>query len=68
MTDEQGRPAVGIELDRQGTVLFQTLTQNNIDRTLAILLDAEVASVPRILGATRKLVLLYRNKPSAFPL
>ena len=48
--DENGRPAVGFSLTRDGAVKFSKLTGENIGRYLAIILDNRVQSAPRIEG------------------
>ncbi|MBN1880023.1 protein translocase subunit SecD [bacterium] len=46
--DEFGRYAVGFTLSSTGSKKFAQLTQNNIDRRLAIVLDGRVQSAPVI--------------------
>lgn len=46
--DEYGGYAVGFTLNRTGSKKFARLTQNNIDRQLAIVLDGRVQSAPVI--------------------
>ncbi len=46
--DEQGRPAVGFEFDSEGGQIFGEVTQENVNRQLAIVLDDEVISAPNI--------------------
>jgi preprotein translocase subunit SecD len=48
--DENGRPAVGFSLTREGSSKFGKLTGDNIGRFLAIVLDNRVQSAPRIEG------------------
>jgi preprotein translocase subunit SecD len=48
--DENGRPAVGFSLTREGAAKFSKLTGDNIGRFLAIVLDNRVQSAPRIEG------------------
>jgi preprotein translocase subunit SecD len=48
--DENGRPAVGFSLTREGAVKFSKVTGENIGRYLAIILDNRVQSAPRIEG------------------
>jgi preprotein translocase subunit SecD len=48
--DENGRPAVGFSLTREGAVKFSKVTGENIGRFLAIILDNRVQSAPRIEG------------------
>jgi len=48
--DENGRPAVGFSLTREGSSKFGKLTGDNIGRSLAIVLDNRVQSAPRIDG------------------
>ena len=47
-TDDRGLPAVGITLDREGGQIFQRATGNNVGNRLAIVLDGEIVSAPRI--------------------
>jgi preprotein translocase subunit SecD len=46
--DQTGGLAVAFELDKRGAQLFGDLTGNNIGRKLAIVLDGNVLSAPRI--------------------
>jgi preprotein translocase subunit SecD len=48
--DENGRPAVGFSLTRDGAAKFGKATGENIGRFLAIILDNRVQSAPRIEG------------------
>jgi preprotein translocase subunit SecD len=48
--DENGRPAVGFSLTREGAAKFGKATGENIGRFLAIVLDNRVQSAPRIEG------------------
>jgi preprotein translocase subunit SecD len=48
--DENGRPAVGFSLTREGSSKFGKVTGDNIGRFLAIILDNRVQSAPRIEG------------------
>jgi preprotein translocase subunit SecD len=48
--DENGRPAVGFSLTREGAAKFGKVTGENIGRFLAIILDDRVQSAPRIEG------------------
>ena len=48
--DENGRPAVGFSLTREGSRKFGKVTGDNIGRSLAIILDNRVQSAPRIEG------------------
>ena len=48
--DENGRPAVGFSLTREGATKFSRVTGDNIGRFLAIILDNRVQSAPRIEG------------------
>ncbi|HBR15489.1 MAG TPA: protein translocase subunit SecDF [Candidatus Omnitrophica bacterium] len=43
-----GQPQISLKLDGKGANIFGTLTQNNVGRRLAIVLDAEVISAPNI--------------------
>ncbi|GAK57476.1 protein-export membrane protein SecD [Candidatus Vecturithrix granuli] len=46
--DEMNAPAVSFEFDRNGAKRFGTLTEQNIDKALAIVLDGMVQSAPVI--------------------
>jgi preprotein translocase subunit SecD len=46
--DENGRPAVGFSFNAEGGRRFGELTERNIGRTLAVVLDHRVQSVARI--------------------
>jgi preprotein translocase subunit SecD len=46
--DENGRPAVGFSLTREGAVKFGKLTGENVGRFLAVILDNRVQTAPRI--------------------
>jgi preprotein translocase subunit SecD len=48
--DENGRPAVGFSLTREGAVKFGKLTGENIGRYLAVILDNRVQTAPVIEG------------------
>jgi preprotein translocase subunit SecD len=48
--DDNGRPAVGFSLTREGSSKFGKVTGDNIGRGLAIILDNRVQSAPRIEG------------------
>jgi preprotein translocase subunit SecD len=48
--DDNGRPAVGFSLTREGASKFGKVTGDNIGRSLAIILDNRVQSAPRIEG------------------
>lgn len=43
-----GQPFIAFTLDGKGTKIFGSVTQQNVDKRLAILLDSEVISSPRI--------------------
>ncbi len=47
-TDELGRPAVGFRMDEKGAVLMGDLTESHRGQQMAIVLDDEVYSAPRI--------------------
>jgi preprotein translocase subunit SecD len=51
--DENGRPAVGFSLTRNGAGKFAKATGENIGKFLAIVLDNRVQSAPRIEGQIR---------------
>ncbi len=46
--DENGRPAVGFSMTREGAVKFGRLTGENVGRYLAVILDNRVQTAPRI--------------------
>ena len=46
--DENGRPAVSFNLNASGAQKFGRLTEENIGRLLAIVLDGQVESAPRL--------------------
>lgn len=46
--DEQGRPAVGLNFDARGAVLFERLTEQHVGQRVAIVLDGKVYSAPVI--------------------
>ena len=43
-----GAPQVGIEFDDEGAKMFERLTSANVERSLAIVLDGELYTAPRI--------------------
>lgn len=45
---ETGQPVVNFKLDREGARLFGQMTQNNIGRQLAVVLDQQVITAPVI--------------------
>ena len=45
---QYNRPVVSFELDSIGTKIFAEVTKNNIERPLAIILDGNIVSAPRI--------------------
>ncbi|MDD5542746.1 MAG: protein translocase subunit SecD [Acidobacteriia bacterium] len=48
--DENGRPAVGFTLNNAGAIRFSQVTQQNIGKQLAIVLDHKIQSAPVIQG------------------
>jgi preprotein translocase subunit SecD len=46
--DDEGQIAIGFELDAVGTERFGKLTESNLDRPLAMLIDGKVISAPTI--------------------
>lgn len=46
--DENGRPAVGFTLNNAGAARFSQVTQQNLHRQLAIVLDHKIQSAPEI--------------------
>lgn len=45
--DRDGRPAVSIQFDSKGTRAFAEISQNNVGRSFAMVLDDKVISAPR---------------------
>jgi preprotein translocase subunit SecD len=43
-----GQPVVSIQFDDEGSKLFETLTRDNIDKSIAIFLDVEPISIPTV--------------------
>jgi len=43
-----GEPTVGLQFDAQGSILFEQITKENIGKTVAIFLDSEPISIPRV--------------------
>ncbi|HEY8551254.1 MAG TPA: protein translocase subunit SecD [Vicinamibacterales bacterium] len=48
--DENGLPAVGFSMNREGAIKFSRLTSENIGRPLAVILDNQVQTVATIQG------------------
>jgi preprotein translocase subunit SecD len=46
--DENGRPAVSFSMNNEGAVKFGNFTQNNVGKSLAVVLDNRVFTAPRI--------------------
>lgn len=49
--DQYGRPAIGFAMDAPGAILLGRLTQDNLGRFMAVLLDDEVYTAPTLQGA-----------------
>ncbi|MGB2824746.1 MAG: protein translocase subunit SecD, partial [Phycisphaerae bacterium] len=49
--DNYGRPAIGFKFDEPGAKQFFNLTSTHKDKSMAILLDDEIFSAPRIVAA-----------------
>jgi SecD/SecF fusion protein len=49
--DQMGRPQIGFTFDANGATIFGRVTAENIGRRLAIVLDGEIQSAPRINAA-----------------
>jgi SecD/SecF fusion protein len=49
-TDEQGRPAVGFRMDVNGGTLLGKLTEANVQKPMAVLLDNKVFTAPNLIG------------------
>ncbi len=43
-----GSPQVSLEFDKEGTQFFANITKNNVGKSLAIFLDDQIVSAPRI--------------------
>lgn len=43
-----GKPAVGLEFDADGAKLFEEITKRNVNKPLAIFLDDQIVSAPRV--------------------
>jgi hypothetical protein len=56
--DWMGRRAIGLELDEAGGEKLLPITLNRVDQTLAIVLDGQVLSVPRINAPLRNRALI----------
>lgn len=50
-SDEVGRPAIGFEMDPRGAVLLGGLTNQHVQRQMAVLLDDEVYTAPTLQSA-----------------
>ncbi|OGG15128.1 protein-export membrane protein SecD [Candidatus Gottesmanbacteria bacterium RIFCSPHIGHO2_01_FULL_39_10] len=48
---QTGKPEVTLEFDSQGAKLFEDITRKNIGKTLAIFLDNQIISAPRVNSA-----------------
>lgn len=48
-TDAMGKPAIGLTLNDKGAALVRDITAANVGRPLAILVDAQVVSMPHIM-------------------
>src|SRR3989338_2478853 len=48
---QTGKPEVTLEFDSQGAKLFEDITSKNIGKTLAIFLDNQIISAPRVNSA-----------------
>lgn len=44
----QSQPVVNLSFDREGSVLFEELTRENVGKTIAIFLDGDVVSTPLV--------------------
>jgi beta-lactamase regulating signal transducer with metallopeptidase domain/preprotein translocase subunit SecD len=51
--DAMSRSSVGFDFDQKGTELFYQLTNNHLEKRLAILIDGTVYSAPEIFSAVR---------------
>lgn len=43
-----GKPAVGLEFNKEGAQLFEEITERNINKPLAIFLDEQIVSAPQV--------------------
>lgn len=46
--DEDGKPAVGLTLNAEGTTLFAKATQDNLNKTISIFIDEDEVSKPTV--------------------
>ena len=53
-SDSNGRPAIHVTFDPAGTEEMHTLTENNLQRRLAVLVDGKVVTAPRIMAVLSK--------------
>jgi len=60
-SDELGNPAIEIFFDAAGREKFYTLTNNHIQRQLAICIDGKVCSAPHIMTAVRSAAIITGN-------
>lgn len=60
-SDELGNPAIEIFFDAAGREKFYTLTNNHIQRQLAICIDGKVYSAPHIMTAVRSAAIITGN-------
>jgi beta-lactamase regulating signal transducer with metallopeptidase domain len=61
VTDEMSRPAIRVDFDTKGGELFYELTNSNIEKALAIIMDAKVVSAPTVKTAIRSSAIIAGN-------
>lgn len=64
-SDEMGKPAVGFRLDPRGASLMGDLTERNVNRNMAIVLDDQVYSAPNINSRISDNGIIQGNFPPA---
>jgi beta-lactamase regulating signal transducer with metallopeptidase domain len=60
-SDNNGRPAIRVVFDPAGAEKFKVLTENNINRRLAIAINSKVISAPKIMTALSEQVMIVGN-------
>ena len=65
--DSDGHPAVGFNLTAEGSRRFAQLTEQNVGKRLAIVLDGKIQSAPEIYGRIADSGII-EGGPSGFPL
>lgn len=52
--DGSGSPSISMEMDRSGSLIWEEITEGNIGKSIAIVLDGEVLTFPTVQGAIRE--------------